>query len=84
MFCLERGDCMQSIYNALLSFFDLIGSLVEFIIDMIKDLVYVIGLLGEMIAKIPQYIGWLPSNAILLITTVFSIVVIYKILGREG
>lgn len=73
---------------ALLDFFEGIGSvvvsLVDFLIQTIMDLVYIIGLLGSMIINLPEYFGWLPSAIVTSIITIFSIVVIYKILGREG
>lgn len=75
---------MQGIMDFLSGLGDLIGSLVDFVFGMIQDLLYVIGLLGTMILKIPQMVGWLPSACITLVVTTFTIVVIYKILGREG
>lgn len=74
--------------QALISFFTSLGnvvvSLVEFVIKFIKDLFYIIGLLGNLIISLPSMIGWLPSACISLTVTAFSIVVIYKIMGREG
>lgn len=75
---------LKSIFNALIDFFNLVGSLVTFIIDLFQDLVYVIKLIGVFIVKIPKYIGWLPTTCVALVTVTFSIVVVYKILGREG
>lgn len=74
--------------GALLDFFTSLGnvivSLVEFVIKFVKDLFYVIELLGNMLISLPTMIGWLPSACISLVITIFSIVVIYKIMGREG
>lgn len=75
---------MSAIMNFLSSFADVIFSAVEFLIGIVKDLLYIVGLLGTLIVKIPDMIGWLPSACITLTITVFSIVIIYKILGREG
>lgn len=61
-----------------------ITTLIDFVIDMISDLVYVVGLLGEFVVQIPSYFSWLPGAAVALIVTIFAIVVIYKIIGREG
>lgn len=63
---------------------DIIVTLVDFLYGTIRDLVYVISLLGTLVAKIPMMIGWLPTVCISTTVTIFSIVVIYKILGREG
>lgn len=74
--------------GAIVDFFtglaDIIVSLVEFVFQTISDLVYMIGLLGSMIANLPAYFGWIPSAIVSSIMVIFSIVVIYKILGREG
>ena len=74
--------------GALIDFFkgfaDIISALVDFLYNTILDLIYVIALLGSLMAKIPDMIGWLPSACISLVVTTFAIVLIYKILGREG
>lgn len=75
---------MSAIMDFLIGLGDLISSLVNFVITMVKDLIYVIGLLGSLILQLPDMIGWLPSACITLVTVLFGIVVIYKVLGREG
>ena len=74
--------------DALISFFtgigDAIVSAFDFVISFFSDLIYTIQLLGKVILSIPNYISWLPSPVVTLLLTLFSIVVIYKILGREG
>ena len=75
---------MQALVDFFVGFGDVIKSLFTFVIDTVKDLIYVIGLLGQMIIELPNMIGWLPSACIAVIVTIFSIVVIYKIVGREG
>ena len=70
--------------SALKSIFDLLSSLVTFIIGFFQDLVYMISLLGKFIVSLPSYLGWLPSAFVSSVLLIFSIVVIYKILGREG
>lgn len=59
-------------------------SLVDFVIGIIQDLVYVVKLCNEFILKIPTLFVWLPTGVIALIVVIFGIVVIYKIMGREG
>lgn len=74
--------------GALIDFFkgfaEIVSSLVDFVYGIITDLLYVVALLGSLIVKIPDMIGWLPSACITLVVTTFGIVLIYKILGREG
>ena len=75
---------MEGILNFLKGFADIIGAIFNFLFGIIKDLLYVVGLLGSLILRIPDMIGWLPSACITLVVTTFTIVMIYKILGREG
>lgn len=63
--------------NDTLAFFD-------FLIQMIKDVVYVVTLCNDFVKKIPLMFSWLPSPIVSVIVIIFAIVVIYKILGREG
>lgn len=75
---------MKAIIDFFTGFVDIVVSLVNFVIDTIMDLVYMISLLGSMIANIPAYFGWIPSAIVSSIVVIFSIVIIYKIIGREG
>lgn len=74
--------------DALLSFFKSIGdtivAVIDFVIGLFQDLIYMISLLGKVVLNIPSYFSWLPAEVIALIVTLIAIVVIYKVLGREG
>lgn len=74
--------------DALLQFFKGIGnaitSVIDFVIGFFQDLVYLIQLTGRFLAQIPNYFSWLPSVVVTMLIVLFSIVVVYKILGREG
>lgn len=74
--------------DAIVSFFTGIGnflvSVIDFVISFFSDLIYVIQLLGKVVLSIPSYFSWLPGGVSSLFITLFAIVVIYKILGREG
>lgn len=74
--------------NALIDFIKGIGeaivSVIDFVMGLFEDLVYMIKLLGVVIANIPNYFSWLPPQVLALVVLIISIVVIYKILGREG
>lgn len=74
--------------QAILDFFASVGSvitgLVNFVISIIKDIVFVIEVTASVLLRIPQYFAWLPEALLATLTVVFSVVVIYKIIGREG
>lgn len=74
--------------DAIIEFFKGIGtaitSIIDFVIGLFEDLVYMIKLLGQVVLNIPNYFAWLPAEILALIVVLISVVVIYKILGREG
>lgn len=75
---------LQDIFDALkniVSFFTGIG---DFILDTIRDLTYMISVLGTVSSGIQEYLSWLPPGFLLIVVATISIVVIYKIVGREG
>lgn len=74
---------MASLMNMLKGFFGAIGAIIDFIIDFFADLIYAIGVLGKFVLEIPGYFSWLPPSALMILTTAFSLVVIYMILGRK-
>ena len=59
-------------------------AVVTFVIDFFKDIAYLIKLTGEFVLKVPTYLSWLPAEVLALVVSVFTIVVLYKVLGREG
>lgn len=75
---------LKNIFNAVKNVIKTITMLVDFLIQMIKDILYVIQITAEALGQIPEYIGWLPTVAISALVTLFGIVIVYKVLGREG
>ena len=75
---------MSQIVNFFKQLIDLTIGLTKFLINLVMDLVTVIQLLLESITKLPTILGFLPSTALALVMACFSIVIIYKVLGREG
>jgi len=75
---------MQAILDFFTGIWNVITSLIDFVVGIVEDLVYVVKLTGTFLAQIPNYFSWLPSAYVTLIVTIFGIVVVYKVLGREG
>lgn len=75
---------LKTIADFFLGIVDVITSLIDFVVGLIQDIAYVVKLTGSFVIKIPLYFGWLPSSVVAIVVTIFAIVVIYKILGREG
>lgn len=63
---------------------ELFVSIYEFVLDFFADVVYVIKLTANFVASIPSYFSWLPAPVLALVVSIFAVVVIYKVLGREG
>lgn len=74
--------------QTLLDFFAGIGNAItaafDFVISFFQDLIYMIKLLGKVVLNIPNYFTWLPAPALALLVLIISLVVVYKVLGREG
>lgn len=60
------------------------SSIFDFVVGFFEDVAYIIKLTAEFVAKIPSYFDWLPEPVLALIISIFAVVVIYKVLGREG
>ena len=71
------ADFLRGIGEAILS-------VIDFIISLFKDLVYMIQMLADVVVNIPNYFSWLPGEILAILVALISVVVIYKILGREG
>lgn len=68
---------LQTIADFFIAIFNIVMSLVQDIINMVK-------MLGEFIVSIPDLFSWLPAEVVAIIVTIFGVVVMYKVLGREG
>lgn len=75
---------MDGIINFLSGIGDAIVAVIDFVISFFKDLIYMIQLLGKFLAQIPYYFSWLPGELLAIVVLIFGVVVVYKILGREG
>lgn len=75
---------MQAILDFLKSVVDTVTFLIDFVIGTIKDIVYLIQLTAKFAANIPAYFSWLPSELMTFVALIFTVVVLYKVLGREG
>lgn len=62
----------------------MVVGLVDFVIGIVEDLVYIVKITAVFVAQIPNYFAWLPGPLLVIIVAIFAVVVIYKILGREG
>ena len=75
---------MQSIIDFLASIGETIINGIDFVISFFSDIIYIILLTSQVFASLPLYFSWLPAEAVTILILIFSIVMIYKITGREG
>lgn len=75
---------MEAIVSMLNSIGNFIASIVDVVLGLVQDVVYVIQITAKTVASIPTYFTWLPTAAAGLIVTIFGVVVVYKVIGREG
>lgn len=73
--------------QALITFFegiaDAITSAFSFLISIVEDIVYFIGVLGWTIAQVPVYLSWLPGSLLALLTILITVVVVCRVIGRD-
>lgn len=77
-------EAISGLADMITGFIEAVIFCVEYLIGMISDLVYMTQLLGEMILQLPAYFGWMPTAVLTNFMLIISIVVIYKVIGREG
>lgn len=75
---------MSAIIDFLQGIAEAVTAGVEFLLSMIQDVAYVVELTAKFVVDIPTYLSWLPPEIVAIVVSIFAVVVIYKILGREG
>lgn len=74
--------------DAIIGFFtgiaDLLSGAFEFLLNLVGDIVYTALLIAKAVASIPTFFTWLPAPVLALVVTIFGVVAIYKLIGREG
>lgn len=75
---------MKTIINFLAGIGDFLVALVDFVIGLFEDIVYMVQLMSKFLVSLPSYFSWLPAPLVSTLIIIFGVVVVYKILGREG
>lgn len=75
---------MDGIFKFFTSLGDIIKAVVDFIVNLFKDLVYALNLMKMILVKFPSLLtGWLPPAVISIAVVLIGIVIVYKIIGRD-
>lgn len=75
---------MQGIIEFFQAISEPVVNALSWLTDFLADLAYVVALVTNFVIKIPSYFSWLPASCLAVIVIAFSVVVVYKIVGREG
>lgn len=75
---------LDGIFKAIQTIVQFIEGLWTFLTQLFEDVVNLVTLLKDWLLALPDLLGFLPSSLVLLVMTGFGIVVLYKVLGREG
>lgn len=70
-------DILNNILELLYTFFSSVGTL-------LADIVMLIGKVTKTVLYIPSLMTWLPDSVSAILVSTFGVVVVYKVLGREG
>lgn len=74
---------LQFLTESITRIIEFIKTAWDFIINFFKEIVYIIQLLANVVLNMPSYFVWLPSVVTTLIITGLSIIVVYKVIGRD-
>lgn len=74
---------MDAILSWLFGLAEAIAGLFAFVGSLLSDLVYMVQLTAKIFAQIPTYFSWLPAPVLALLGTLFALVVLYKLFGRD-
>lgn len=75
---------MDAIINFFKSIGEVITSCISLVWTLLEDLVQIILMLANFLAQIPGLLSWLPPDIGVILFATITVVVIYKITGREG
>lgn len=78
------SNLIGSVTDVLVAIANWVKLAFEFVFNVFYDIIYLIKLTGVFLARIPEYFSWLPAEIVSLLILIFTIVVLYKVLGREG
>lgn len=70
--------------NILGTLADLVSDVVQFFITIYRDLVYITSLIREIPSFLSSFLNVFPIPVITLFSLTLTIVILYKVVGREG
>lgn len=74
---------MQAIIDLFKNIASFFKSVIDFVVNLFNDLIYVIQVIGQAIARIPTYLAFIPQAVVGLFVLALTVIVVYKIAGRD-
>lgn len=74
---------MQAIIEAVKNFITFITNIVNFVFELMKDLVYYVQTVLNITVQVPRWLTFLPSIMLPPLVACLALVVVYKVLGRD-
>lgn len=74
----------MSVFEIIHAMTDFMNLMMIYLGQVVRDTIFVLELLGSFFTHIPSYFSWLPGSLVSVLVTLISIVIVYKVLGREG
>lgn len=75
---------LETIKETLINIGNFFTTIFDFVVDSVNDIVNVVKYTGQALAQIPKLLEWVNPALLGILLAAFAVVVIYKILGREG
>lgn len=75
---------LKSLVGLVENVLSLFGGLFSVICKIFDFITFLFDLVIKFAVSIPDFFFWLPAEITVLLVSIFSVVIVYKILGREG
>lgn len=73
---------MDALFQVFQAIGDAIAFVINFVVTLFMDLVWLIQMLGLIVAAIPSYFSWLPAELLVILVAVIGAAVVLRIMGR--
>lgn len=73
---------MSAVFSWLGGLGEAVAGAFDFLLGLVRDLVYMVQLLGRFISLVPVFFSWLPPQLLAIVGVAVALAVVLKILGR--
>lgn len=73
---------MDALFQVFQAIGDAIAFVINFVVSLFLDLVWLIQMLGQIVAAIPSYFAWLPAELLAILVVIIGAALVLRIMGR--